>query len=207
MGALSSASADYSVGIGFSTSAQGIGSVSLGYSASSAGDYSLAIGDLAFSQFQGSFVWSDSTGSGNQDSGNDQFVATASGGFYFISGGAPIDFDSTITVNGINYPSDRNLKTNVVPLVGSNVLSSIRGMQISSWSYLPTSRTNHSGRVYNNPGDRHTHYGPMAQDWSAAFGGPSTNLNVGDEIGILLAAVKELDARVRVLEARLATNH
>jgi trimeric autotransporter adhesin len=109
--------------------------------------------------------------------------------------------------------SDRNLKENFLAVDGAAVLRKLMGFNLTSWNYI------------GHDAKQHRHYGPMAQDFHAAFGrdgkgeiGTPTTINSGDISGILMVAAKELakenvamkkrlaelDARDREREARLA---
>ncbi|MGH8004583.1 MAG: tail fiber domain-containing protein, partial [Limisphaerales bacterium] len=86
------------------------------------------------------------------------------------------------------FPSDRNQKENFRPVDGNEVLKKIRGLELSSWNYK-----GHDPKEFR-------HYGPMAQDFFAAFGhdevgtiGTPTTLNSGDVAGILMIAVQALE--------------
>lgn len=99
LGALSTVTQDYGFALGVDCHAFGNSGFAMGTGSYAVGELSVAIGAVAeadgFESFalgtsalannQGSFIWSDSTGSGNNDTGDDQFVATATGGFYFYS--------------------------------------------------------------------------------------------------------------------------
>jgi hypothetical protein len=70
------------------------------------------------------------------------------------------------------------------------VLRKIGEFNLTSWNYIG-----------HDPQD-FRHYGPMAQDFYAAFGhdelgaiGTPTTLNSGDEAGILMIAIKALEKR------------
>jgi carbonic anhydrase/acetyltransferase-like protein (isoleucine patch superfamily) len=86
--------------------------------------------------------------------------------------------------------SDRNVKENFLPVDGAAVLKKIQGIPMTSWNYK-----GHDPKQFR-------HYGPMAQDFFAAFGkdahgtiGTPTTINSGDMAGILMTAVKELANR------------
>jgi hypothetical protein len=86
--------------------------------------------------------------------------------------------------------SDRNVKENFLPVDGAEVLKKIQGIPMTSWNYK-----SHDPKQFR-------HYGPMAQDFFAAFGkdahgtiGTPTTINSGDMAGILMTAVKELANR------------
>jgi hypothetical protein len=90
------------------------------------------------------------------------------------------------------FPSDRNQKENLRPVDAEKVLEKLRAMSITSWNYI-----GHDPKAFR-------HYGPMAQDFHAAFGhdevgafGTDTTINVGDIAGILMVAVQGLDSQVQ----------
>jgi hypothetical protein len=104
--------------------------------------------------------------------------------------------------------SDKTKKENFQPVDGEEVLGKIRGFELSSWNFI-----GHDPKQFR-------HYGPMAQDFYAAFGhdgvgqiGSETTINSGDLAGILMIAVqalekrtaelKQKEARIAVLESRL----
>ena len=105
-------------------------------------------------------------------------------------------------------PSDKTQKENFQPVDGEEVLGKIRGFELSSWNFI-----GHDPKKFR-------HYGPMAQDFYAAFGhdglgqiGSETTINSGDLAGILMIAVQALEkrtaelkhkeAQIAVLESRL----
>jgi hypothetical protein len=119
-----------------------------------------------------------------------------------------------VTVIEGNVPftatSDKNQKEHFKPVDGEEVLNKIRQIPVQSWNY-----------IRQNPSD-FRHYGPVAQDFFAAFGhdgigtiGTPTTINAGDMAGILMAAIKGLEKRtaelkekegkIAELEARLKT--
>jgi endosialidase-like protein len=85
------------------------------------------------------------------------------------------------------FTSDRTKKENFQPVDGAEVLKKVRDLNLTSWNYIgqdpKTTR----------------HFGPMAQDYYAAFGrdaigssGNDTTINSGDMAGVTLVAVKKL---------------
>ena len=98
--------------------------------------------------------------------------------------------------------SDKNKKENFRPVDGEAVLEKIRGFELTSWNFI-----GHDPKEFR-------HYGPMAQDFFAAFGhdevgkiGTETTINSGDMAGILMIAVQALEKRTAELkekEAQLA---
>ncbi len=97
--------------------------------------------------------------------------------------------------------SDKNQKENFRPVDGGEVLRKIRDFNLSSWNYK-----GHDPKQFR-------HYGPMAQEFFAAFGndgigkiGTETSINSGDMAGILMIAVQALEERtaeVAELKARI----
>lgn len=81
---------------------------------------------------------------------------------------------------------------------GEQTLLNISRIPISSWNYK-----GHDKKKFR-------HYGPMAQDFHAAFGydgvgaiGDPTSINTGDAIGVLMAAVKALETRTKTQADRI----
>ena len=106
------------------------------------------------------------------------------------------------------FPSDKTKKENFRPVDGEEVLRKLREFTLTSWNLI-----GHDPKEFR-------HYGPMAQDFFAAFGhdgvgqiGTDTTINSGDIAGIVMIAVqalekrtaelKEKEAKIAVLESRL----
>ena len=97
------------------------------------------------------------------------------------------------------FPSDKTKKENFQPVDGEEVLGKIRGFELSSWNFI-----GHDPKKFR-------HYGPMAQDFFAAFGhdgsgqvGSETTINSGDMAGILMIAVQALEKRTAELKQKEA---
>jgi hypothetical protein len=96
---------------------------------------------------------------------------------------------ANLHANSYLMPSDKNKKENFQPVDGGEVLKKIRGLNLTSWNFIG-----------QNP-KVSRHYGPMAQEFYAAFGndgigttvGTETTINTGDMTGILMIAVQELE--------------
>ena len=91
--------------------------------------------------------------------------------------------------------SDQTTKENFKPVDGEAVLGKIRDFELSSWNFI-----GHDPKEFR-------HYGPMAQDFFAAFGhdglgqiGSETTINSGDIAGILMIAVQALEKRTAELK-------
>ena len=97
------------------------------------------------------------------------------------------------------FPSDKTKKENFQPVDGEAVLGKIRGFELTSWNFI-----GHDLKEFR-------HYGPMAQDFYAAFGhdgvgqiGTETSINSGDIAGILMIAVQALEQRTAELKQKEA---
>jgi hypothetical protein len=115
-----------------------------------------------------------------------------------IGYGAEVDASHTIVLGNASIValkcnaslsplSDRTKKENFLPVDGAEVLRKIRGFELTSWNFIGQDKATMR------------HYGPMAQDFHAAFGrdaigtsGDDTRINSGDLAGILMIAVQEL---------------
>lgn len=95
--------------------------------------------------------------------------------------------------------SDRTKKEKFQPVDAEGVLQKLRQVGVTSWNYIGQDAT-----VFR-------HYGPMAQDFDAAFGhdgvgtvGSPPTMNSGDTAGILMLAVQALERRSAEQQAREA---
>jgi trimeric autotransporter adhesin len=99
------------------------------------------------------------------------------------------------------FTSDRNQKENFQPVDGELVLRKISGLNLASWNYIGHDPT------------QFRHYGPVAQEFFAAFGhdavgtiGTDKTINSGDVEGILMIAVQALEKRTEELDTLKAQN-
>lgn len=87
--------------------------------------------------------------------------------------------------------SDERLKEDIEPMGeddGEAILMSIQKMPVSEWQYKPE-----ASEALGLDGERHM--GPMAQDYSAAFGGDGSTISLPDAVGKLMMAIKALEKR------------
>ncbi len=168
-----------------------------GYDNLAEGQDSFAAGSQAKARNAGTFVWSDDASTSPlQSKANFQFLARASGGFYLYSNAAATIGVKLAPNSGMwGSASDRNMKSNVVPLDDAAVLAKVASLPISEWSYKT------EGGV--------RHVGPMAQDFYAAFRVGEDDLHITsiDEDGVALAAIKALHAENAKMRADNATLH
>ena len=149
----------------------------------------------------------NTTGSYNTASGVNALLSNTTGSLN-TAGGVQALFSNTTgnnnTATGVISVSQADLKTkkeNFRPVDGEEVLRKIRGFELTSWNFI-----GHDPKEFR-------HYGPMAQDFFAAFGhdgvgqiGTETTINSGDMAGILMIAVQALEKRtvqISVLESEL----
>ena len=127
--------------------------------------------------------------------GPNQFRARATGGFFFYTS---IHADGTPNLgarlasgaSAWSTLSDRNAKTAIEPVDVQIILDAVIDLPINTWQY-------------KTEGAAVRHMGPMAQDFSAAFGlgDDDKTISTVDPDGVALAAIQGLNAK---LEAELA---
>ena len=89
--------------------------------------------------------------------------------------------------------SSRQLKMPEGSVDAAGVLSAVACLTVDRWSYKPETGL-----------EQRTHIGPYAEDFRASFGvGDGVTISTIDAIGVCLAAIKALVARVEGLEAEL----
>lgn len=204
MGGNTKASGWYSTAMGGSTTASGDYSTAMGYNAKASGHYSTAIGRLAnTNQKNGSFIVGDADpySQGETIVGiANQFVARFANGYWLMTCGD--------TGNG--NPSN-NVRTGIRAEAGANAWSSISDStkkekhQLIDSEGLLQKIAKFRLTTWNYKGqDPKTfrHYGPMAQDFYAAFGkdnfgtiGCDTLINQADFDGINFTAIQALVKR------------
>ncbi|MBK6727237.1 MAG: tail fiber domain-containing protein [Xanthomonadales bacterium] len=105
-----------------------------------------------------------------------------------------VDSSGNVFARGsISQLSSRDAKTDFVSADGDAVLARIAALPISSWRYKDAAGD-----------DRH--FGPMAQDFHAAFGlgHDDTQVAPADMAGVALAAIQALNAQLAERDARIA---
>ena len=120
-------------------------------------------------------------------------VGTTLASFQITAGG------DIVTSGTVQHTSDRNKKKNIKTVDTKSILEKITALPISTWQYKTQK-------------DDVTHMGPMAQDFSAAFGLGINNVTISDTdvSGVALAAIKalksELDQRDGEMQKLQETN-
>lgn len=192
--------------------ASGDYSVAIGSSMSATGSFSTAIGNRVHSINNGSFVFGSGPGNSNDgelnSSANFQLTCGFQGGYKFFTGSQVIgqifySYGAELLPNATSWStmSDRNKKENFLPVNEEDILEKIKLFNLSTWNYkgldVSTER----------------HYGPMAQDFYAAFGkdalgkiGNDTTINEHDFSSINFMAIQGLEKRTQKIEELLKEN-
>lgn len=200
-GRYSSASGLVSTAIGRSASANGDYSLATGFSTTANGNYSTAMGSYVSTSGEGSLIIGDrSTTTTTSKSEPNRFYARFAQGYYFYT-----NLDATIGSylapggNAWYSISDSTKKENFQIVNGEVVLNKISNFRLGSWNYI------------GQDPKEFRHYGPMAQDFYAAFGndgigtiGCDTLLPSADFDGINLIAIQALEKRTQVLKNQVS---
>ena len=223
------ASADASVSLGYYTNATGVSSVALGrftqsvgfgsfamgnhssasngssaaigHSVHASGTASMAMGSLVKASADGSFFFGDHSTSTLQENTTENSLAVRFAGGYRLYTNNTLTQGVTLTAGGNSWEviSDSTKKENFRPADGAHFLRKIAAMRLGSWNYRGQDKT------------RMRHYGPMAQDFFAAFGhdgvgtvGCDTLINQADFDGVNLIAIQALLREVEQLKAENA---
>jgi hypothetical protein len=170
----------------------GLAAFAMGYNVTADKDHSFALGKFASNNgFSGTFIWSDGSATATADTfrntANNEFAARATGGFRFRTNLAGTTGCNLPAGSGVfNCTSSRFTKENFFDVKGSDILSKLRAVPVTSWNYIDEGKTVR-------------HIGPMAEDFFAQFGLGTGNTSIGvqDLAGVSIAAVKELDTQLQ----------
>jgi hypothetical protein len=212
------ASGDNAVAFGLRSTAAQVSSFAVGEDNTASGAASVAMGYHAHTNArQGSFVFSDRSSVDTLRAGvNHSANWRVSGGFRIftssnLSTGVTIQSGASVSnwgqssaviststgaylsTSGVwTNASDVNRKHLFKPVSGDEILTRLRALPITTWSYKV------------DP-DSIQHIGPMAQDFKAAFGMGEGSVGIGtvDADGVALAGVKALDARTMSQDQRI----
>jgi hypothetical protein len=202
---------DYSIALGTGCRTYGAHSFALRQNSSTSGNNSFAIGNFAIANGNNSFAIGFNTdnnyhsgsfvlGDGNlstpipaQNTADNQMVMRFSNG-YMLQTYTGVGVEILPGDNAWSVISDKRKKENFKPIDGNALLNKIGGMQLSTWNYK-----GQDPKTFR-------HYGPMAQDFYAAFGndgigtiGNDTTINQADLAGVTFAAVQVLAKKAEVL--------
>ena len=207
------ASAGHSVAMGHQSTASGSVSVALGQSATASASYAIAIGryctaggssSVALGSFastgtrDGAFVLGDASGTTTMTAtSNNRLYARFDNGYYlYTRADRSLGVRAIGGANSWSSISDSTRKEEYRAANLETVLSAFRSLRLGTWNYI---------------GDNQRHYGPMAQEWYAAFGrdgvgtiGDDTTLATADVDGVLCIAIKALEQRTAELHSAVA---
>jgi hypothetical protein len=166
--------------------------VSGGRNNTASGNYSFAAGRQAIADDEGAFVWADSTSANFSSLTPDEFAGRASGGFRFVIGNVICELKDASGWKCASS-SDRNAKTAFQPVDSRDVLERVARLPIASWQYRSEDASVR-------------HIGPMAQDFSAAFGlgSDDTTISTVDADGVTFAAIQGLHEIIEEQESEIA---
>ncbi|MFZ1730450.1 MAG: tail fiber domain-containing protein [Bacteroidota bacterium] len=201
MGFNSTASGSASTAMGGTCTASGSASTAMGSNCTASGDYSTALGNYVNTGSKsGSFVIGDHSTTSTFSAGSvNRFYGRFGNGYCLYT-------NSTCTVAAILYGnanswatlSDVRKKERFLPVEGESVLERFRDLRLGTWNYKSQSA------------ELIRHYGPMAQEWFAAFGhdgigtiGNDTTLASADVDGVLCIAVQALEKRTVAMQEQL----
>ncbi|WP_106594176.1 tail fiber domain-containing protein [Dyadobacter jiangsuensis] len=203
-GAMTKASGDYSTAMGFGPQASGESSTALGYFTTASGNKSTAMGSSVIANHRGSFVIGDDSnclGCTYNTTAINQMMMHFAGGYMLYTSSArqensPVGAQLLPNANAWSVISDSTRKENFRTTDGALFLKKISGMRLGSWNYK------------GQDAKRYRHYGPMAQDFFAAFGhdglgtiGEDKSINQADFDGVNLIAIQALIKEVEALKA------
>jgi len=189
-----------SIALGDNVSAGNRSAIAMGQNASASGPNSLAIGTLVNASWYGSMAI------GDQEYGNTMSTDAGNQMYMRFKGGYRL-YTTTTQGAGVMYAelpagqnswapvSDRKRKENFVDVNGEDFLNKIAQFKLSSWNYKGQDPS-----IFR-------HYGPMAQDFYAAFGqdkfgrvGNDTTIGSSDLAGVSLIAIQALEKRTSNLK-------
>jgi len=108
------------------------------------------------------------------------------------SGQATLTVNGSVSATNVTFSSSRELKTNLTPVDGDEVLRKLAAVPVHEWSFIEE----RNGR---------RHVGPIAEDWHAAFGlgGDGRDISLIDANGVALAAIRALHADAEAKEGEI----
>lgn len=203
-GAMTKAGGIYSTAMGFGPQANGESSAAFGYFTTASGDRSTAMGSSVKAVHNGSFIIGDDSnclGCTYNTTAINQMMMHFAGGYILYTSNArqensPSGIQLLPNANAWSVISDSTRKENFRTADGKLFLKKISGMRLGSWNYK------------GQDAKQNRHYGPMAQDFFAAFGrdelgviGENKSINQADFDGVNLIAIQALIKEVEALKA------
>jgi trimeric autotransporter adhesin len=198
IGDSSLASGSISFASGFRTTASGDYSTAIGRQTTASGDFSIAMGNnVSTNNKVGAFILGDNSSASIMLSpASNFFLARFANGYHFVTS-ANLSTGCSLGAgdNAWTTGSDVRTKENFAEINGEDFLKKISNLHLTSWNYKK-----------QNPAT-FRHYGPMAQDFHAAFGkdeygtiGNDTTINSADFAGVSFVAIQALEKRTQKIE-------
>lgn len=98
------------------------------------------------------------------------------------AGGAAMQGLGSLVGAGLSFMSSRDMKEDKAPVKSGSALDAVRDMPVETWKYK---------------GDNREHVGTYAEDFKRETGmGDGRTISVQDALGVTMAAIKDLDAKV-----------
>jgi hypothetical protein len=204
MGAATTASGTNSTAIGVGANASGSNSVAIGVNDTASGYLSFALGSyVSTNGYAGSNVIGDaSTTITTNSTAANQMTMRFAGGYKLYTNSSTI-VGAQLAAGGNSWStiSDRRKKENFATVDGEDFLKKIATFKLTSWNYK-----GQDAKTFR-------HYGPMAQDFYAAFGhdklgtiGNDTTINQADFEGVSFIAIQTLEQRTQEIAKLKAEN-
>ncbi len=197
IGNRTTASGFTSTAMGFQTVASGSNSMATGEQTIASGNNSTAMGSYcSTSGHVGAFTIADNSTTTVMNTFEDNaFRARFAKGYrLYTSSAVTIGAFLNQGANAWATLSDRRMKENLLPVDGEAFLQKIAALPLTTWNYI-----GQDVKTFR-------HYGPMAQDFFAAFGkdklgsiGCDTLINQADFDGVNLVAIQALEKRTATL--------
>lgn len=178
---------------GFRTTASGDYSTAIGYRTTASGDFSTAMGNnVSTNSKTGSFIIGDNSSASIMVSPTANFFIARFAGGYHLATTANLTTGCSLLAgdNAWTTGSDVHSKENFAEVNGEDFLQKIAALHLTSWNYKKQ-----DPKIFR-------HYGPMAQDFHAAFGkdeygsiGNDTTINSADFAGVSFIAIQALEKR------------
>jgi hypothetical protein len=197
MGTHTTASNTAAAALGSNTTASGYAAVAMGFETTASGNYSMALGTyVSTNGATGALGIGDNSTTTVMPVGANVFRARFASGYRFYTSA---DYSTSALLpagaNAWNTASDVRLKENFADVDGEDFLQKIAVLHLSSWNYKKQ-----DSKTFR-------HYGPMAQEFFAAFGhdaygtvGNDTTINQADFDGVNLIAIQALEKRTSLLK-------
>ncbi|PQA59667.1 tail fiber domain-containing protein [Siphonobacter curvatus] len=189
-----------SFGIGYNALASKANTFAIGFRVTASGSNSTAIGNnVSTNSYQGSMIIGDYGGYVFNSTATNQLTMRFGNGYMLYTSNDPqasaVGVKLNSSGNAWSVISDSTRKENFRSADGAAFLKKISNMRLGTWNY--------KGQDVK----QYRHYGPMAQDFYAAFGkdelgtiGEDKSINQADFDGVNLIAIKALIEKVEKLE-------